>query len=62
MGEALVTGGASDGFILPWSVAPGAARSAPVGGGEEVESCPWATAGAQVMSHRAASTGEREKR
>src|SRR5918993_4224980 len=35
LGEALVTEGASDAFTLAWSVAPGAARSAPAGGGEE---------------------------
>src|SRR5687767_8462621 len=34
VGEALVAGGASEGFTLPWPFAPGAARSAPAGGGE----------------------------
>jgi hypothetical protein len=56
---ALVAGGASDAFTLPlWA----AARSAPECGAGESESCPRATAGAQVMSHRAAITGASGKR
>ena len=62
VGEALVNGGAFGVFTVPWSAAPGAARSAPVVGVEGVESCPWATADAHVMSHTADSTGKRQKR